>query len=317
MKNRMLLLVGVVVVAVLLARMMIFQVRFDEVAVKTTFRHADNSSVKTENGAYFRWPPPIQKVTKYSTLNQLLEGEPEEVSTRDSHVVIVKTFLVWKIDDPLLFMQKVGSVENARTRLSPMVRDSRSVFSKYDFEAMVNADSSKVKLDQMEDELKRQIVDAVSKDKMGLSVHRVGIRRILVPETVTGKVFERMKQERERLAESAKASGEAEARSTTAKASQIREQILAFAERFAGAIRLEGDAEAAQYLTQFKEDPELATFLRWTEALERMLKHRTTFVLSTEQVLSPNHLLGAHEHALGGMGANPSSNEDLDGGQRP
>ena len=216
-----------------------------------------------------------------------------------------------------MFMQKVGSVENARTRLSPMVRDSRSVFSKYDFEAMVNADSSKVKLDQMEDELKQQIVDAVSKDKMGLSVHRVGIRRILVPETVTGKVFERMKQERERLAESAKAAGEAEARSTTAKASQIREQILAFAERFAGAIRLEGDAEAAQYLTQFKEDPELATFLRWTEALERMLKHRTTFVLSTEQVLSPNHLLGAHEHALGEMGANPSSNADLDGGQRP
>ena len=163
---------------------------------------------------------------------------------------------------------------------------------------------------QMEEEATRHVADRVKQDAMGLSVQRMGIRRILVPEKVTEKVFERMKQERERLAESAKASGEAEARSITAKATQIREQILAFADRFAGAIRLEGDAEAAQYLTQFKKDPELATFLRWTEALERMLKHRTTFVLSTEQVLSPKHLLGARDHAM----VHPEDGAASDGG---
>lgn len=298
MKNRMLLFVGVVVLAVLLACMVIFQVRFDEVAVVTTFGRAGSSSVKRDSGAYFRLPPPIQQVTKYSTLNQLLEDNLEEVSTRDNHVVIVKTFLVWKIDDPLVFMQNVGSIANARTRLSPMVRDARGVFSRYDFDAMVNPDPTKVRLEHMEDEATKLITTRVSQDAMGLSVQRMGIRRILVPERITEKVFERMKQERERLAESAKASGEAEARSITAKATQIRDQILAFAERFAGAIRLEGDKEAAEYLTHFKKDPELAIFLRWTESLERMLQHRTTFVLSTEQILSPNHLLGASEHAM-------------------
>lgn len=298
MKNRMLLLVGLAVMAVLLARMVIYQVRFDEVAVVTTFGRAGSSSVKTDSGAYLRLPPPIQQVTKYSTLDQLLEDELEEVSTRDHHVVIVKTFLVWKIEDPLVFMQNVGSVDDARLRLTRMVRDVRGVFSQYDFDAMVNPDPKKIMLEQMESEATDLIAASVAGDGMGLSVQRLGIRRILVPEKVTEKVFERMKQERERLAESAKASGEAKARSITAKATQIKAQILAFADRFAGAIRLEGDKEAAQYLTQFKKDPELATFLRWTEALENMLKHRTTFVLSTEQVLSPNHLLGAHEHAL-------------------
>ncbi len=106
------------------------------------------------------------------------------------------------------------------------------------------------------------------------------------------------------MAADARTSGEAEAKRITGEAEQISNQILSFANRLAGAIRLEGDIEASEYLEPFKQDPSLANFLRWTEEVEKMLKHRTQFVLSAESILSPHHLLGATEHALQFKSAN-------------
>ena len=298
MKNKLTLLIGVLVVIVLLAYMFVFQLRDDEWAVVSTFRSADTSNVKTAAGLHFKWFPPIQTVTKYSKLVQMMDDELEAVATRDNHVVIVKTYLAWRIADPLAFLRSVTTVDRAKARLGIMMRDVRGVFSRYDFNDIVNPDPTQVKLAEMEDEATKVLSQLVGREDLGLTIERLGIRRIVVPEQVTERVFERMTQERERLAAEATTSGEAEAKRITEEAEQIKEQILSFADRFAGAIRLEGDIEASKYLDPLGENPELANFLRWTEALETMLKHRTTFMLSTEQVLSPQRLLGAREHAL-------------------
>ena len=298
MKNKLTLLIGILVVIVLLAYMFMFQLRYDEVAVVSTFRNADSSNVHDEPGLYFKWFPPIQTVTRYSTLVQMMDDQLEAVATRDNHVVIVKTYLDWRIADPLAFLRSVTTVDRAKTRLGSMMRDVRGVFSRYDFNDMVHPDPTRVKLADMERDATEVLRQLVEREKLGLEILRLGIRRIVVPQQVTERVFERMTQERERLAAEATTSGEAEAKRITEEAEQIKEQILSFADRFAGSIRLEGQIEAAEYLTPLREDPELANFLRWTEALEMMLKHRTTLVLSTDHLLSPDYLLGAREHAL-------------------
>ncbi len=298
MKNKLTFLVGVLVVLVLLAYMFMFQVRYDEVAVVSTFRSADASSIQSEPGLYFKWFPPIQTVTKYSTLVQMMDDQLETVATRDNHTVIVKTYLAWRIDDPLAFLRRLNTVDRARARLGKMMREVRSVFSRYDFNDMVHTDPDRVKLAEMELEATRVLAEKVDREDLGLKIERMGIRRIIMPSKVTERVFERMKQERERLAAKATTSGEAEAKRITQEAEQIREQILSFADRFAGTIRLKGKIEAVKYLEHYREDPELANFLRWTEALETFLKHRTTFFLTIDHVFSPERLLGATEHAL-------------------
>ena len=45
MKNSFIVLVGVILVALLLSNMFFYQVRYDQVAVRTTFDKADESSV--------------------------------------------------------------------------------------------------------------------------------------------------------------------------------------------------------------------------------------------------------------------------------
>ena len=300
MKNRLTLFVGILILLVLLAKMFMFQVRYDQWAVVSTLGRTTEASVKREPGLYFRWPPPIQSVTEYSRLVQIMDNVAEELQTQDKQVIIVKTFLAWRIVDPQKFFEKVGrNIEQGQAKLRPLARGiPKVVLGGYKFSDMVNMDPDKVKLAQIEKIAREQLQEQVSRNAFGLEIEHLGIRRILVPEQVTQSVFQRMIGERQRLAQGAKSSGEAEARRITEEAQQISEQILSFAESVASTIRLEGDAEAARYLDPFAEDPSLANFLRWTETLGKILKHRTHFVLSTEQVLSPEYLLGANKHAL-------------------
>ena len=60
--------------------------------------------------------------------------------------------------------------------------------------------------------------------------------------------------------------------------------LLAFAQRRAQSIRAQGDKEAAQYYTAFKQDESFAIFLRRIRTLEEVLPHNTTFILDANQL---------------------------------
>lgn len=58
MKNSFIILAGLVIVGVLLSHMFLYQVRYDQVAVRTTFDKADESSIQDSPGLKWRWPWP-------------------------------------------------------------------------------------------------------------------------------------------------------------------------------------------------------------------------------------------------------------------
>src|SRR5690606_26123255 len=104
MKNSFALLIGLLVVLVLLVNMFCFQVRHDEVAVVTTFGKADEGSVRTDARLYFRFPQPIQKVTKYPKRIYLLETKTEEQALADANNVAAAVYVAWQVSsDPLQF----------------------------------------------------------------------------------------------------------------------------------------------------------------------------------------------------------------------
>ena len=65
------------------------------------------------------------------------------------------------------------------------------------------------------------------------------------------------------------------------RAKEASEQILAFANRKAGAIRAEGDAAAAAQYAKFEENWQLAAYLRRLESLKAALQGRTIFLLDS------------------------------------
>ena len=84
-----------------------YQLSVSEFAVVS---HFGTPSVVNEPGLNFRVPWPIQKVIKFDRRKKLYEGIPREIPTKDNINLIVNTFAIWRINDPLLYF-------NIRTRI--------------------------------------------------------------------------------------------------------------------------------------------------------------------------------------------------------
>jgi membrane protease subunit HflC len=284
MKNSFTILMGAVIAAALLSYMFLYQVRYDQVAVRTTFDKADAGSVQTEPGLKFRLPWPIHKVTHYSKRLQLLEDTVEELQTADGKSVIVKTYLTWRIENPLDFYVTLKDPAEAQRQLSSRLREIRGLISRYRLDELVNLDKNAIKLAEIEDQAKATLEKSLAQSGYGLKVESVGIYKIVLPESTTQKVFETMITTRERLSENALQEGQAQASAIRSEAESARERILAFAERRAQTIRSKGDREASKEYESFAANEDFAVFLRKVEALKKMLDHNTTFVLSADSL---------------------------------
>lgn len=319
MKNQFTLLVALVIVIFLLSYMFAFQVRYDQVAVVTTFGHAtppaynsagkiirnakgnvtDPGSLKFEPGLYFKWPWPIQKVTKYSTKVRILKSQPVELQTADNNAIIVTTYLAWRIKDPDAFFRSMGNITRAKKQLTPLLYQANNIISSYNFTDLVNSNPKQLKIKQIEQQCAASIQAKLASitPSYGIKVLRFGIDRMVLPKGVTTHVFARMRATREALAQKAKSEGKARAVTITSKAKSQKQRILAFANRQAQALRTLGDQQAAKYYTAFSKDPQFAIFLRQIQALQKMLGHNTTFIVNSND-LGPMNLLKNGSDAL-------------------
>jgi len=280
MKNLPVLIFVVLIAGVLALLLFSFQVRETESALVTTF--GEPSDTITSPGWHRRWPAPIQNVYKFDSRNQLYTIPMEETTTKGGEPIVVTSYIVWKITDPLKFLKSVGDVETVKDQLRSLLRDTQnSVIGEHYFNEFVNTDASKIKFSEIEEQMLGRL-NSQTVAEYGIEISLVGIRQIGVSEKVTGNVFERMKADRERRAKEITAQGEAEAIRITTDAESKKQELLAIVAAQAKAIRGAGDAEAAEYYKMLEADPELAMFLRNIEAIKEILENETTIVLSAD-----------------------------------
>ncbi len=291
MKNRLILILGLLIGGILISYMFAFIVRYDEVAIVTTFgrvtepTETDPGSVKREPRIYFRWPQPIQQVHHYSTQVQLLEERASEQTTADGFSVVVRSYLAWRIDDPLKYHRTLGGPDQARKVLESRLAVINEVIGRYRFDQLVNLDKDRVKLAEIEALAAAEMQKQLEGSGYGIKVEQVGIRRLVLPEQVTTQVFERMKTVRQAMAADAESIGKGQAARIKSEAESLKQRILAFARLRADEIRAQGIADAATHYRVFgqsKEAEQFAIFLREMEAIKEMFKHRTTFILGSD-----------------------------------
>jgi membrane protease subunit HflC len=257
-----------------------FQIKETESALVTTFGKPTRQITKP--GLYFKWPPPVEWVQKFDSRLRILEAELGETTTKGAVPVIVNTFIVWRIAEPLAFFNAAGNAASAETKLLSQILDTQNkVIGRHFFSEMVNSDSEKIRFEQIETEMLSELQKAVE-DVYGIEVKAVGIKQLKVSEDVSKDVFERMRKERQRRTEATIAEGTAAAKKIKTDADSMQTELLAAAEARAKAIRAEGDAEAATYYKMLEEDPQLAMFLRDIEALKKMLETRSTLVIGAD-----------------------------------
>jgi membrane protease subunit HflC len=295
-RNSLTLIIGALLVLVFGALLFSFQVRQTEIALVTTFgkptRSINTDPEKPEPGWQLKLPWPIQKVQKFDKRTQNLESKFEETYTADKVNVIVTIYAGWAINDPSLFRDRFGdSKERAASQLESIVRQANNaVVGQHPFANFISTDAKEMKLAEIEGEILARVQPTAR--AYGLDVRFLGIKRLGLPESITQKIFERMKQERQRFVQRLTAEGDALATNILTAALRERDETLAKAEGKAREISGQADLEVAKSLSVFNENPDFAIFLLKNAALEEALRDRATLIL--DQRTTPFDLLDSN-----------------------
>ncbi len=292
------LILGMIVSVIFLFAIFSFQVKSTEIAVVTTLGKI--TGVK-EAGLHFNWPWPFQKIHKFDKGFHCFDGSSgkmEETYTADGQPVVAEIFVVYKIVDAEKLFKSLTfpDISQAEDKINSQMRNEKTaILGKYKFSELVNTDPSKMKLNEIEERMRTGIAPIVL-EKYGIQVESVGIKSLGLPEKNTGNVLNRMKAERNVVAEQYRSDGKSEAKIIKDQADNTRKLKLAEADARAKQIRAEGDAAAAGYYSTFKEEPELASFLRKLESLRKIIPSRTTMILNTDY--APFDLLKTEQSLL-------------------
>lgn len=288
MRNPVTFVVGLVILLIFGSISFLFQVRESEVAFLTTFGKADEAVIKP--GLRFKLPWPIQKVHRFDARVHNFEGKFEEAMTLDQRNVLVLVYVGWRITEPQKFNRSFpGGVDDAKRNLESLVRSAKNAtVGTHNFSDFINTDPAKLKFDEIEKEMLLQVA-GTAKEKFGLEVKSLGIKRLGFPESVTQKVFERMKEERQRLVKQFEGEGDRDATKIRSSAERERSEKLADAEAAATRSRGEAEKEAAKAYKTLEQNKELAVFLQKLASMEAIAKERTTLIL--DQNSSPFDLL--------------------------
>lgn len=297
------IVIATIVVLAILAFMTTYTVRFTETAVVTTFGRADETSVKTEPGLGIKWPYPIQSVITYDTRQRFTETKSETLATADNRQVILQTYLVWKVKDPLEFFRAYGNggprevdhVRMAEETLRAKLRSALAETSRYKLSDLLNASTG-----SQLGELEKKILAALQGTatgaggtlaSSGIEAVSVGIESMELPQSVTETVFKNMQATQEKIAGAEQQRGQTVAADIKNRADSQTQTIMAFAEKEVQVINGQGSKESAAYLAMQKADPQLAVFLQQLRFMREANSKQTTLVLPLSmggfQLLNP------------------------------
>lgn len=271
--NLILLAVIVVVGGILLS---LFTVDEREYAIKLQFGEIIRTDY--EPGLHMKIPF-VNNVIKYDDRILTRNNPNEKFLTQEKKNLEVDFYVKWRITGPGQYYRSVGGDELIATnRLIEIIKDGiRAEFAKRTVQEVVTADRREI----MDDMMERASVTAA---ELGIEVVDVRVKRLDLPDEVSDSVFNRMRQERARVAAELRAEGAERAERIRSEADKERTVLLADAYRQSEEIRGLGDAAAAAiYAKAYERDPEFYSFHRSMEAYRRSLgSGGDIFVLAPE-----------------------------------
>ena len=221
---------------------------------------------------------PWQSVVTYDKRVLDYDLPAARVTAADQKPMIVDAYARFRITNPLLFYQAVGTEQVARTRLTPIMSGNvRNIISTVDLADVVSG---------KREVTMRRIRDAVNAQAkaLGIDITDVRIRRADLPEENSKAIYARMRSDREREAAQFRAEGDRLAKEITADADRQRIEIIAEAQKQSQILRGQGDADSVRiYADAFGKDKDFFAFYRSLQAYREALSSQdTTFVLSPD-----------------------------------
>lgn len=222
--------------------------------------------------------PGVDNVQMFDKRILNVEIENQDMPDKERRRLSVDAFVRYKIVDPLMFYQSLGTQNSAAERMRNLLASSlRQVIATETIFSVLSEERGRIM---------QAIQTRVSKsaEEFGIEVIDVRILRADLPKDNVQSIIERMVSERDREAAEARAEGQEIKNRIESQADREREVILADAMRESEILRGEGDGERNRiYADAYSRDPAFFEFYRSMIAYERALQQNdTTMVLSPD-----------------------------------
>ena len=237
----------------------------------------------TQPGLHWKLPWPIDRTLLLDKRRRVYETGQAEMLTRDKKNIIARTFVVWRIGDPLTFIQAVGTEGDAEGKLDGLLTNAAiGTLGGHDLSALVSTNPSDLQMDQIESELLASTAPLALRS-YGVEVEQIRLERLALPAENVTAVFEQMRAERRQFAAKYQAEGEQAASKIRSEADLEAARIRAKGLEEEARIRGESAAQVAKtYADAHRIDPELYRFTRSLDSLDKLVTRNTSLILRTD-----------------------------------
>ena len=284
--SKKILLATLFLLAVLLLNMAAVVTKPGEYRVIKQFGRIVRVDTADSNPYGLGWKIPfIQSESVITSKLILSDLAASDVMTSDKKSMISDCFVLWQIEDPIKFIQKLsGSQQNAESRISSNVYNAlKNVISSLTQEEVISG---------RDGELAELLTEKLGNnlESYGIKVTKIETKMLDLPDENKEAVYSRMVSERGNIAASYTAQGEQEAQKIKNDTDEKTTVILAQAQKTADTTIAEGEAEYMRILSEAYNDESKAdfySFVRQLDAMKATLKNQgNTIVLDKDSPIA-------------------------------
>ena len=211
--------------------------------------------------------PFIQNIQMISKATMLYDVPLSDVITRDKKSMIADNYVLWRVNDPTKYIRTLDAIEvRAEERIEAAVYNSlKNVISSMSQDEVIEARGEKL-TQMLTDEANSDIGD------YGIEVITAEIKSLDLPDDNKEAVYDRMISERQNIAASYTAQGEAEAQKIRNETDKTVTVMKANANKDAEILVAEGEAEYMKILQEAYNTKDKEDFYSFTRALDAFQK---------------------------------------------
>ena len=269
--------VGFVILVIALAN--IYVVKEGEYKVIRQF--GEIKGIKETPGLHMKIPF-IQSVTTIPKYQMNYKLSEKEINTKDKRRIIIDNYAVWRVVNAKEMISNAGTLVNAGSRMEEFIYSVvRSELGQLEYNEIINDENSS--RGSLNDRITNQVNELLAKDKYGIEVVDVRIKRTDLPTENEQSVFNEMISERQSIAQKYLSTGDADKRRIEADTDRQVKEMMATANKEAAIIIAEGDAEAAKIYNQsFSKDPEFYSLYRTLESYKKTIGEDTMIIIPSD-----------------------------------
>jgi membrane protease subunit HflC len=276
------LLVILVIIAIVVLGNSLYTVHQKEYVAVRQF----GKIVKVESDPGLRVITPfVQTTQRISAATKIYDIPASDVITKDKKSMITDTYVLWKVVDPVRYIQSLNALDaRAQERIEAAV-----------YNATKTAISSMTQDEVIESrgEVLTNLITQNSNSDMsgyGIQIVKAEIKALDLPDDNRTAVYERMISERNNIAASYQAEGEAEAQKIKNETDKKVAILKADAEKTATKLSGEGEAEYMKTLSEAYNTEEKSEFYNYVRSLdafkESLGKGEKTIILDKNSELA-------------------------------